>query len=103
MASGLAVVAFDYAAAAENIGHGVTGLLVPFDDSAEFVRQAGVLAANPQRIGELGGNARRAAEKLSWDNIIEKFENLLLTLTGLQPPDGVARMSGGFAGDTVKP
>ena len=103
MASGLAVVAFDYAAAAENIGHGVTGLLVPFDDSAEFVRQAGVLAANPQRIGELGGNARRAAEKLSWDNIIEKFENLLLTMTGIQPPDRVALMTGGFAGDTVKP
>ena len=40
MASGLAVVAFDYAAAGRLIRHGENGALVPFEDDAAFVATA---------------------------------------------------------------
>ena len=38
MASGLGVVAYDYAAAKSHIAHGETGLLVPYGDSRSFYR-----------------------------------------------------------------
>ena len=37
MASGLAVLAYDYAAAAQLIRSGENGLLAPFNDTAAFV------------------------------------------------------------------
>lgn len=80
MASGLAVVAFDYAAAAENIVHGSSGLLAQFDDTAAFVQQAAALAADPARIGEFGLRARAATEQLAWDRVIGQFETLLFTV-----------------------
>lgn len=80
MASGLAVVAFDYAAAAENIVHGSSGLLAQFDDTAAFVQQAAALAADPARIREFGLRARAATEQLAWDRVIGQFETLLFTV-----------------------
>ena len=56
MASGLAVVAFDYAAAAEVIRHGANGLLAPYGDAESFARLAAGLAADPARARR----ARRA-------------------------------------------
>jgi glycosyltransferase involved in cell wall biosynthesis len=78
MASGLAVVAFGYAAAAENIVHGTSGLLAPVDDTEGFVRQAAALAADPARIRAYGLRARAATEQLAWARVIGQFETLLL-------------------------
>ena len=61
MASGLAVVAFDYAGAAAVIRHGENGLLVPFGDGAAFGCAGRALAADPLRVRQLGAHARREA------------------------------------------
>ena len=58
MASGLAVVAFDHAAAARFIRSGDNGELVPFDDTAAFVAIAARTAADPARCRVLGARGR---------------------------------------------
>ncbi|HEV3011495.1 MAG TPA: glycosyltransferase family 1 protein [Burkholderiales bacterium] len=77
MASGLAVVAFDYAAAAEVVRHGASGLLVPFHDEASFVDQAAALAADAARARRLGQAARVAAEGRGWDHVVRELESVL--------------------------
>ena len=84
MASGLAIVAYDYAAAAEYIQHGRNGLLAGYDDAAEFVRLAAALAVEPLRVRECGRLARQTAERLAWSRVVEQFELLLLAAAGAQ-------------------
>ncbi len=84
MASGLAVVAYDYAAAAEHIEHGRNGLRVSYDDTNEFVRLAAALVATRSRISELGAAARTTAGALAWSCVVEQFETLLLAVAGSQ-------------------
>src|SRR5260221_8025234 len=57
MASGLAVVAYDYAAAQQYLRHGVSGLLAPRGDAGEFAQMAARLAPNPK----LGSRLRLGA------------------------------------------
>lgn len=60
MASGAAVVAYDYAAAHEHIVHGRSGLLASFGNAREFIDLAAELATDSPRIAALGrGPARR--------------------------------------------
>ncbi|MDD5330622.1 MAG: glycosyltransferase family 1 protein [Sulfuricella sp.] len=82
MASGLAVVAYNYAAAAENIRHGENGLVAEFDDLARFCEQAAGLAARSEMVAHLGRNARLSAQNLAWSHICERFEGLLLDIAG---------------------
>lgn len=77
MASGLAVVAYDYAAAHELIHHGHDGLLVPFDDEEEFQREARQNLVDRTRIRMLGDAARRVAETMDWESIHTQFEHVL--------------------------
>jgi glycosyltransferase involved in cell wall biosynthesis len=77
MASGLAVVAFDYAAAARLIRDDINGALVPFDDAPAFVRVAARMAADVTRCRALGARARESARELDWDAITGQFENVL--------------------------
>ncbi len=58
MASGLAVVAYDYAAGREHIEHGHSGLLAPFDDAPSFIQMSADLATNRTLIERLRRNAR---------------------------------------------
>jgi glycosyltransferase involved in cell wall biosynthesis len=74
MASGLAVVAFDMAAAGELIEHGRNGLLARPDDGAGFVQLAAHLAARPQEMPDLAAAARRSAEALDWRRIVGQVE-----------------------------
>ena len=73
MASGLAIVAFDYAAAHEHIVHGENGLLAPIGEEAAFERVATDLIADPACIARLGRNARRSAERIDWDQVNDAF------------------------------
>jgi glycosyltransferase involved in cell wall biosynthesis len=82
MASGLAIVAYDYAAAAAHLAHGRNGVLVGYDDTAEFVRLAVALARDPARVREFGMRARQSAENLAWDCVVEKFETMLRAAAG---------------------
>lgn len=74
MASGLAVLAFDDAAAGELIESGRNGMLAPLGDEAAFTAQAMRLAADPSELRALGRSARRTALELSWDRVAEGFE-----------------------------
>jgi len=81
MASGLATVAFDYAAAAERVEQDVNGIKVPFGDAAAFIGHAVRLGCQPERIAGLGAAAHRSAAALSWERIHEQLEALYLALT----------------------
>jgi len=78
MASGLAVVAYDYAAARDHLRHGENGLLAPLDDAREFVRQAERLATNPVDVARFGLAGRDTAERVDWEDVHDRFENILL-------------------------
>jgi glycosyltransferase involved in cell wall biosynthesis len=85
MASGLAVVAYDCAAAEEVIRHGENGLKAPPEDEAAFIAQAVSLAAAPPLQRRLGAAAAARAAQLSWDAVIDSFERVLLRLAHPQP------------------
>lgn len=72
MASGLAVIAFDYGAAGSVIRHGVHGWLAPYGDSAGFLDLLDSTVADPDRIRVVGRQARRHAETMSWDSIVQE-------------------------------
>jgi len=80
MASGLAVVAYDCAAAEEVIRHGENGLKAPPEDAAVFVTQAVSLATAAPLRQRLGSAAAARAAQLSWDAIVDAFECVLLRL-----------------------
>lgn len=76
MASGLALVAFDDAAAGQLIRHGCNGMLAPKDDVAHFLQCATDLSANPQWRRNMGADARSQVSSLGWDAIMRKIEQL---------------------------
>lgn len=73
MASGLAVVAFDYAAAHQHIKHEHDGLLAPLADEQAFISAAQSLASDLERIRHFGENARQAALPYDWNKIYERL------------------------------
>jgi glycosyltransferase involved in cell wall biosynthesis len=77
MASGLAVVAYDYAAARQHIVHGRSGLLAPVNDRIRFIEQAAALARDLPRVRMLGRHAREVAIPLGWDKVVADFEDVL--------------------------
>jgi glycosyltransferase involved in cell wall biosynthesis len=77
MASGLATIAYDYAAARQHIRHEANGLLAPFGDTEAFVAQARGLVADTERIGRIRNSARRTVESLTWDHIMGQMEAML--------------------------
>jgi glycosyltransferase involved in cell wall biosynthesis len=81
MASGLAVVAYDYAAPRLLIRDGVNGWLVPFGDSAAFLARAEAVSREPMPEG-LRVRAREMALTHSWTRVIEQFEGELLSVCG---------------------
>lgn len=86
MASGLPVLAFNYAAAARYVTHDVNGLVAPFDDSVTFLDHAIALATDPARRARLGAAARLTAEAISWDAVLDALECDLHQVAGLPPP-----------------
>ena len=74
MASGLAVVGFDYAAAGQLIRHGDNGLLVRLEDRESFCDVARGLAEELHRARALGAQARLTACRLDWGRIVDAVE-----------------------------
>ncbi len=85
MASGLAVVAYDCAAAEDVIRHGENGLKAPPEDEDAFIAQAVSLASSTALQRRLGSAAAVRAAQLSWDAIIDSFEQVLLRLVQPAP------------------
>jgi glycosyltransferase involved in cell wall biosynthesis len=76
-ASGLAVVAYNYAAARMHLRHGSSAMLAEPGRPDDFVAGAVQLAGDADLVRMLGQNARRAAEGVSWDSICGTFESVL--------------------------
>jgi glycosyltransferase involved in cell wall biosynthesis len=74
LASGLAVSAFDYAAARQHIRHDVSGLLAPPGDRHAFIVNAARLAAQPALRTRLGTAAATVGAMLSWDRVVDELE-----------------------------
>lgn len=78
MASGLPVLAFDTAAAAELIENGVNGRTIVAlrdqSDGVRFVREAGFMSVNPEGLRAMGAAARASVEHRNWNNVFEGFE-----------------------------
>jgi glycosyltransferase involved in cell wall biosynthesis len=82
MASGLAVLAYDYAAARQYLRHETSALLAPLDDAAAFARMAAQLARDPALAPRLRSAARSAAETASWDRAFDDLERVLRNIIG---------------------
>lgn len=80
MSSGLAVLAYDHAAAHEYIRHDFNGLRASLNDPRSFSTQALRLASFPQEVRRLGQNARLSMNELSWDKIHQRFAQLATNL-----------------------
>jgi hypothetical protein len=78
MASGLAVVAYDYAAARVHVENGVTGALARPGDARGFVDAAVALVRSPAALSAMRRRARAAMEAVEWSCVVERFEQLLL-------------------------
>jgi UDP-2,3-diacylglucosamine pyrophosphatase LpxH/glycosyltransferase involved in cell wall biosynthesis len=76
MASGLAVVGYDYAAAAQHVEHGRNGLKAPKGDDEAFIAEA-MAALRPRAQKDIRGEARSSVEDLGWGRVIDTFEGLL--------------------------
>ena len=85
MASGLPVLAFDYAAAAQLVRPQHSGMLAPFGNMAAFQRMAVDLARDPEGLRVMGQNARLTAETLGWERIIDQIERLYADLIAGRP------------------
>lgn len=77
MASGLAVLAYRSAAAAELIVDGENGRTVAPGDEPAFVTAAAELAAAPARLGALAAAARPSMLARGWDGVVARFEKVL--------------------------
>jgi glycosyltransferase involved in cell wall biosynthesis len=100
MASGLPVVAYDYAAASKLIRHGDNGLLAPLHDSAAFIAQAIRLADDAGQARRLGQAARQTAMSQQWAGVIGQVEGLMKLALHRAPdlPIGEWRYAGPEAG-----
>jgi glycosyltransferase involved in cell wall biosynthesis len=74
LASGLAVVSFNYAAARQFVRHGANGLAVPRDQPDAFVAAATELAHHRLLRDRLRAAAPASLSRQSWETIIGHFE-----------------------------
>ena len=79
MASGLAVIGYNYAAVREHIRDGQTGFAVPFGDRQAFIITAIRCALGDASMNEMRRQARQHAISLEWTSIASNFAALLLT------------------------
>ncbi len=77
MASGLAVVAYDDAAARQHIVHAESGLLAPRGDAQLLTHLAELLARDPALRHALGREARRVAKAIPWEDKLPELEAAL--------------------------
>lgn len=77
IASGLPVVAFDCAAAAEHVVDGLSGRIALPGDEAGFIAEAALLAVDPATLRPMRDAAVNAARRATWDEVLERFESRL--------------------------
>jgi glycosyltransferase involved in cell wall biosynthesis len=75
MASGLAVLAYDYAAARQFIDHGANGFLANLNEANSFVAAGFALLKEDVNLENLRACARQTTLEISWDQVTKKLEN----------------------------
>lgn len=96
MASGLPVLAFDYAAAGRLVQPQTNGLLAPFGNASEFVRMAVDLAQDREGLRVMGRQARAATGALGWDRIVDSLESIYHALVQAAPAPRAAASGAGW-------
>lgn len=77
LASGLAVIAYDYACAALHIQHEHTGWLIPFGD-VQKLKQAVNELPDVKLISQMGDSARKQVLDVGWQQPVQQFQQALL-------------------------
>ena len=80
IASGLAVLSYDKAAARELIINGKNGIVVTPGDELEFINAAVSLALDKHRLKSIRQAAAPSISHLSWDGIYSNFEETLINV-----------------------
>jgi len=86
MGSGLAVLAYDYAAPGQYIDHGLNGWKVPFSDSAAWLDAAVKLVQSPDLWPGLRENARKTILTIPWQRLVGEYEAHCAQVTGSGEP-----------------
>ncbi|WPP00704.1 glycosyltransferase family 1 protein [Pseudomonas sp. HR96] len=76
-ASGLGVVAYDSAAAAQHIRHGHTGAVALPGDEEDFIEAVNWLLEDDEALRRVRLNARHHATRQGWAAIVKRFESHL--------------------------
>lgn len=74
MASGLAVLAYDYAAARQYIKAEVNGFIVNLNDPNSFMAKGISLAKEEVDLQNIRNNARKTTLEISWEKVTKKLE-----------------------------
>jgi glycosyltransferase involved in cell wall biosynthesis len=74
MASGLAVLAYDYAAARQFIDHGVNGFVATPHDAKSFIARGLELISDDHEIQKLRTHARQTTLDISWESVTKRLE-----------------------------
>ncbi len=102
MSSGLAVVAYDYAAARQHIRHGINGFVAPFDDREKYLALS--VEAARHDLTTLREEARASARKVRWKKVVKRFEAQLQGLSaGLPFTSGATEPGQAVPGDPLVP
>ena len=81
MASGLATVAYDEAAAHEHVTNWHNGVLAQDKPSQNFTAVTMRLCSQPKSIRTIGRHASEYCRQLSWPGIVSRFESFLYSLS----------------------
>ena len=81
MASGLGIVAYDYAAAKEYLRHRRSAMLARFDDPDDFIKQACLLVSRKDNVKTLRTSVLETAKKCTWEKVICDLEAIYKNIT----------------------
>ncbi|HFD80520.1 MAG TPA: glycosyltransferase family 1 protein [Gammaproteobacteria bacterium] len=76
MASGLPVICYDYGGQTDFLTDGVTGHVVPLNDTGQFADSCRKLISDPDRVREMSAGNRARVEELYIDNCARQYEQL---------------------------
>lgn len=79
MSSGLALVAYDYAATQMHVRDRENGIAVTLGDADAFIQAVSHLSTDDELLKRLQQQARQSAEQVDWKNVIDLFEQRLVT------------------------
>jgi glycosyltransferase involved in cell wall biosynthesis len=90
LASGVPVVAYRYAAAAQHVRDGGNGVTVRCGERDAFIDAAIDLLSDADRRKRMGSVARATMLRVDWQEIVAEFEAVLSGLSPVTPGQGLA-------------